>query len=110
MAKLMKLFLTLLLLSGMAAAGSYGVAYLAQGKIVGPQPLELGAQATRFATDGIATLPGTPKAWIFTYGPTKIPGMKQVEIYVSPLGSVLGTNPKDFAARLQAYRAAQSPD
>ncbi|MGB7213187.1 MAG: hypothetical protein WBC97_11245 [Gemmatimonadales bacterium] len=110
MAKLMKLFLTLLLLSGMAAAGSYGVAYLAQGKIVGPQPLELGAQATRFATEGIPTLPGAPKAWVFSYGPTKVPGMKQVEIFVSPLGSVLGTIPKDFATRLQAYRAAQSPD
>lgn len=110
MAKLMKLFLTLLLLSGLAAAGSYGVAYLAQGKLVGAQPLDLGAQETRFATEGIATLPGAPKAWVFSYGPTKIPGMKQVEIYVSPLGAILGTNPKNFATRLQAYRAAQTPD
>ena len=110
MAKLMKLFLTLLLLSGLAAAGSYGVAYLAQGKLVGAQPLDLGAQQTRFATEGIPTLPGAPKAWVFTYGPTKVPGMKVAEIYVSPLGAVIGTKPKDFSARLQAYRAAQSPD
>ena len=109
MAKLMKWFLGLLLLAGLAAAGSYGVAYLAQGKIVGAQPLDLGEQQTRFATEGIAALPGAPKVWVFSYGPTKIPGMKQVEIYISPLGSVVGTKPADFATKLQAYRASQTP-
>lgn len=109
MAKLMKWFLTLLLIAGLAAAGSYAIAYLAQGKIVGAQPLDLGTQTTTFATSGVPALPGAPKAWVFAYGPTRIPGMKQVEIYVSPLGTVLGTKPANFVARLQAYRAAQTP-
>jgi hypothetical protein len=110
MAKLMKMFLALLLLAALAAAGSYGIAYLTQGKLVGAQPLDLGAQQTHFEINGIADLPGRPKAWVFGYGPTKIPGMKEVEIYVSPTGALLGTKPKNFAARLQAYRAAQNPD
>lgn len=105
----MKLFLTLLLVAGLAAAASYGVAYLAQGKLVGAQPLDLGQQTTRFATEGIPTLPDSAMAWVFSYGPTRIPGMRQVEIYVSPFGSVVGTKPANFAARLQAYRAAQAP-
>ncbi|MFI5234174.1 MAG: hypothetical protein ACHQXA_00555 [Gemmatimonadales bacterium] len=110
MAKLMKFFLLVLLIGGLLAAGSYGAGYLAQGKLVGAQPLDLGAQQTRFATDGIPDLPGAPKAWVFSYGPTKIPGMPQVEIYVSPTGSVLGTKPKNFVTKLQAYRAAQTPE
>jgi hypothetical protein len=109
MAKLMKWFLTLLLLAGLAAAGSYAIAYLAQGKLVGAQPLDLGTQQTHFATDGIASLPGAPRAWVFSYGPTRIPGMKQVEIYISPFGEVIGTKPADFATKLAAYRASQTP-
>ena len=110
MAKLMKFFLLVLLIGGLLTAGSYGVAYLAQGKLVGAQPLDLGTQQTRLATEGIADLPGAPKAWIFSYGPTKVPGMAQVEIYVSLTGSILGTKPKNFTTRLQAFRAAQTPE
>jgi hypothetical protein len=48
-------------------------------------------------------VPGHPRAWRFAFRPTKIPGAERVEIYVSPSGKVLATEPADLESRLQAF-------
>jgi hypothetical protein len=49
-------------------------------------------------------LAGHPRAWRFGYGPTKIPGARTVTIYVSPMGTLLQTEPRDLALRVKSMQ------
>ena len=102
---MLKLFLFLLVIGGGLVGGSYAGARFTAGKVVGPQPpAEIGKVQTRFAYDGIDNLPGKPRAWVVTYGPTRIPGVRRIEIYVSVTGQLLGTQPKGVDALIAPFR------
>jgi hypothetical protein len=92
---------------GFAAAVAAGIswigAYTAVGKLLGAPPPEMGKQTTTFLWEGMPHVPGHPRAWRFAFRPTKIPGAERVEIYVSPSGKVLATEPADLESRLQAF-------
>ena len=45
-------------------------------------------------------------AWSISYGPQAIPGHVGFEVYVSPAGRLIGTNPVAFDSLLNARRAA----
>ena len=100
--------LFLLLVIGTALAGaSYAGARFTAGKMIGPGPTTLGPLTARFAFKGIPNLPSKPRAWILAYPQATAFGRGGAEIYVSVKGDLLGTKPRDLAARLEAQRPAE---
>lgn len=100
------LFLLLVVVTALAGA-SYAGARFTAGKMVGPDPTVLGPLTTRFAFTGIPNLPAKPRAWVVAYPDASGFGRGGVEIYVSITGDLLGTRPKDLAARLEALRPVE---
>lgn len=97
--------LFLLLVIGTALGGaSYAGARFTAGKLVGLGPTTLGPLTTRFAFTGISNLPAKPRGWVLAYPNASGFGRGGAEIYVSATGNLLGTRPKDLAARLEALR------
>lgn len=102
---MLKLVLFMLVIGGGLVGGSYAGARFVAGKVVGPQPpAEIGPVHTRFAYEGIEKLPGNPRAWVVTFGPTRIPGVRRIEIYVSVTGRLIATQPKDVDAIIAPFR------
>ncbi len=100
--------LFLLLVIGAALVGaSYAGARFTAGKLVGPGPTPLGPPASRFAFDGIKSLPSKPRAWVISYPTATGFGRGGAEIYVSVTGDLLGTRPRDLGARLEALRPVE---
>ncbi len=100
--------LFLLLVIGTALGGaSYAGARFTAGRMVGPNPTELGPLTTRFAFRGIPNLPSKPRGWILAYPEASGFGRGGAEIYVSLTGDLLGTKPRDFAERLEAQRPTE---
>ena len=100
--------LFLLLVIGTALTGaSYAGARFTAGRMVGPNPAGLGPLTTRFAYTGISSLPSKPRAWVLAYPEAAEFGKGGAEIYVSVTGDLLGTKPRDLAARLEARRPAE---
>lgn len=106
--KLLRWLLFLLIVGGVAAAASYAGARATAGKLLGQQP-PASDRRTRFAFRGVPELPGTPRAWIITYGRTSLPGVRTVTIYVSITGQLLATRPRNLAERLDAYEQSREP-
>ena len=106
MRRLVKLVVILGLVCAALAAASYAGSRVTVGKIVGSRPTELGPRKIRFAFKGVEELPRRPRAWVYSYGPTVIPGMREATIFVSPLGLLLGSKPSNLAERLARYRDA----
>jgi len=88
--------------------GSYAAARFQVGRLVGPNP-PLAGRAVEFAYRGVEGLPGRPRLWVFTYGSTRLPGIRSATIYVSPTGKLVGTRPADLEARLAAWEQSQEP-
>lgn len=109
MRRLIKLLFLLAVLGGVGIAASYAGAFARAGSIVGPSGRALGTRQVTLAYRGVERLPNKPIAWVFTYGPTDLPGVRQARIYISPLGQILATEPRDLDARLEAWRRAQTP-
>jgi hypothetical protein len=100
--------LFLLLVIGAALGGaSYAGARFTAGKLVGPGPTPLGPLTSRFAYQGVPSLPAKPRAWVLAYPNATGFGRGGAEIYVSVTGDLLGTRPKDLAARLEALRPVE---
>jgi hypothetical protein len=74
--------------------------------MIGPGPNKLGPVTARFAFNGVPNLPSKPRAWILAYPEARAFGKGGAEIYVSVTGDLLGTRPRDLAARLEAQRPA----
>jgi hypothetical protein len=70
--------------------------------VLGDPPPEMGKTQTTFLWDGMPRMPEHPRAWRFAYSPTRIPGAPTVRIYVSPMGHLLQTEPRDLMARVTA--------
>jgi len=114
MAKVFKLLLLLAAVGGLLTAGSYAGARFTAGKITGAKPplsnrsiYFQGWRPPRF--EGVASLPGTPRAWVIHYDRTQLPGIRRATIYVSPTGQLIATVPRDLDTRIEAWERAQEP-
>ena len=88
------------------AGASYAGARFTAGRMIGPEPNNLGPVEARFAFTGVPNLPSKPRAWILAYPGARGYGRGGAEIYVSPTGELLGTKPRDLARRLESQRPA----
>jgi hypothetical protein len=106
--RLIKWFFILAFAAVLVGTGSYAAARFASGSILGPKtPIE--GRAVRFAFEGVEKLPGSPRAWVFTYDRVRLPGVQSVEIIISPSGKVLSLRPRDLEQRLINYRKSLEP-
>jgi hypothetical protein len=105
MARLIRLILLLAVVAAILAAASWGVALHRVDVLLGDPPPQMGKQSTTFLWDGLAQVEGRPKVWRFAFGPTRIPGARDVGIYVSPLGKVVLLEPADLAARVKVFHS-----
>jgi hypothetical protein len=103
MGKLIKYLFFLAVIAALAGGGSYAAAYFAQGKIASVDNA-LGKRDWVLAWKGLDSLPGKPRAWVFTYHDGQVPGVKNATIIVSLTGTVLLTKPKDLQARVEHWR------
>jgi hypothetical protein len=94
----------LIVVCAVLAAGSYAGARATAGKLIGPNPQGMGSASTRFAFEGIPSLPGKPRGWVIAYPSARELGPGGAEIYVGPTGRLLGTRPADLARRIEAQR------
>ena len=100
MQRLIKWVMMLAVLGGVLAAVSYVGARATAGQFVGSDP-PLAGRTIRFAFGGISSLKTTPRAWVFTYGSTSLPGVERAQIIVSATGKLLATRPQDLERRLE---------
>ena len=114
MAKIFKLLVLLAAVGGLITAASYAGARLTAGKVTGSKPplssrtiVFQGWRPPRF--QGVADLPGKPRAWVIHYERTELPGVRQATIYVSPTGRLIATVPRDLDTRIEAWERAQEP-
>lgn len=87
---------------------SYAGARFTAGKLVGSEP-PLSDRTITFAFDGVAELPGRPRAWVISYARSRLPGVRRVQIYVSPTGRLIDTRPRDLDTRLDAWEKSRLP-
>ena len=104
MYRLLKIILTLALLFGLAYGASYAGSRVVAGKIVGPNPAFMGQRKIEFKYKGVEELEGSPRAWVYTYSPTELPGVAEAKIYVTWDGKLIRTRPRNLAERVQIFR------
>jgi hypothetical protein len=99
------IWMTMMLAVGVALliGASWGIAYTSVGTLLGAPPPQMGRQTTTFLWRGMPQVRGHPRAWLFAFGPTLIPGAPNVRIYVGPTGQIIRTEPFDLPARLRAF-------
>jgi hypothetical protein len=105
MARLIRLVLGLAVGAAVLALVSWAVALHRVDVLLGDPPPQMGSHSTTFLQDGIPQVEGRPRVWLFAFGPTAIPGARDVRIYVTPLGRVIQTDPPDLAARVKVFHA-----
>lgn len=103
MARLIWMLLMACLVAALVMGTSWVAAYATVNDMLGAPPPEMGHQKTQFLWGGIPTVRGHPRAWSFSYGPTRIPNTPSVRIYVGPTGKVLRTEPEDLKSRIDAF-------
>lgn len=105
MGRLFRLALFAAFIGVLLFGASWAAAYFTVGTLLGAPPPKMGTQKTIFAYKGAPQLKNHPIAWIFSFGPTVIPGAPKATIYVSPTGRLLATDPSDLKERLQRFHA-----
>lgn len=108
MERVLKWLFILAVVAGGLAVMSYAGARVTAGKLIGPNRPVTG-RTIEFAFEGAAQLPGKPRAWIFTYRQSRLPGVGYVQIFVSPTGNLIATVPSDLEQRLEAWERARLP-
>ena len=103
-----KRLIALSFFAGILAAGSFAGARFQAGKVVGTNP-PLGGRSIEFVYKGTEDLSGNPKVWVITYATSRLPGVREARIYVSPTGKVVATRPADLGDRLEAWARSQEP-
>jgi hypothetical protein len=98
------LFLLLAIAAALVGA-SYAGARFTAGRLMGPGAK--GSPTTQFAFGGISALRSRPRGWIVAYPAATEFGPRGAEIYVSPVGRLIGTRPADLARRVEASQAAE---
>ena len=109
MGRLVKWVFTLAFIAAIALGASWAAAFYRAGALIGTNTDAFPARQVTLAYRGTERLPGKPIAWVFTYSPTKLPGVRVARIFVSPTGTVIATEPKDLPARIDAWARAQIP-
>jgi hypothetical protein len=104
MFRLLKILLALALIAGLLYGASYAGSRLAAGKVVGPSPTFMGERKIELNLKGVEGLEGNPRAWVYTYGPTQLPGVRTATIYVTLEGRLIRTRPRNLAERVELYR------
>jgi len=100
-------WLMILAFIGLLLTGaSWAAAYFRVGTFLGAPPPVMGTQTTSLLWRGIPNVAGHPRGWSFAYSPTQIPGAPKVRIYVSPTGSLIGTEPGNLPELLRDFRRA----
>jgi hypothetical protein len=100
------IFLLAVIVAALSGA-SYAGARFTAGKVTGPNPPGLGPPSSRFEFKGIGALRGQPRGWVIAYPAARQFGPQGAEIYVSPVGSLLGVRPADLGQRLESSRATE---
>ncbi|HWP38010.1 MAG TPA: hypothetical protein VNL18_10705 [Gemmatimonadales bacterium] len=108
MARLFKWLLLAALLCAAFVIYSYLGARITAGKVLGPNP-PVSDRTIEFAFDGVPDLQGRPRAWVITYRASRLPGVRRVQIYVSPMGELIATRPADLSTRLDAWEKSRLP-
>lgn len=106
--KLIKWLVVLAVAVGAAVGASYVGARATAGKLLGSHAPFTGRQV-ELAWQGTERLRGNPRAWIFTYRRSNVPGVASATIYVSLTGELLATAPQDLHARIEAWERARLP-
>lgn len=101
------LFIVALLTAGFAAYSYLGARFTA-GRLLGANP-PLSGRSIAFNYQGVRGLPGTPRAWVFTYSRSKLPGVPSAQIIISYNGRVIATRPADLETRLFAWEKTRLP-
>ena len=104
MIRFFKLLLILGLIFGLLYGASYAGSRAAAGKVVGPNPAFMGERKIKLEFKGVEELDGHPRAWVYTYGPTQLPGVPEATIWVTLEGKLIRTRPRNLAERVQVYR------
>jgi hypothetical protein len=105
MRRVITLVLVVACASALLSGASWALAQSTVASLLGAPPPRMGHSDTQFSFDGVRQVRHHPRAWIFTYGPTAIPGASRVRIYVGPMGRLLRTEPADLAARMKTFHA-----
>lgn len=108
MKRLFQALLILALLAAGFAAYSYLGARVTAGRLLGTNP-PLSGRTIHFNFQGVPDLPGTPRAWVFTYSRSRLPGVTRAQIFISYTGGIIATRPRDLPARLQAWVKTRLP-
>lgn len=108
MKRLIKFLFIVALLCGGVAIYSYLGARYAAGRLLGTDP-PLTGRTVRFAFTGVPDLPGAPRAWVFSYSQSRLPGVRRAQIFISPTGRVMATRPRDLEARVDAWEKSRLP-
>ncbi len=104
MFRLLKVILGIGLIVGLVYGASYAGSRAAAGKVVGPSPTFMGERKIELKLKGVEELEGNPRAWVYTYGPTQLPGVRTATIYVTLEGKLIRTRPRNLAERVERYR------
>jgi hypothetical protein len=104
MYRFLKILLGIGLIVGLLYGASYAGSRAAAGKVVGPNPAFMGARKIELNIQGVEELEGNPRAWVYTYGPTQLPGVNMATVYVSLEGRLIRTRPRNLAEQVQRYR------
>lgn len=108
MRRLFKFLLIAAFLAGGFAAYSYLGARFTAGRLLGADP-PLTGRTVQFNYQGVPDLPGTPRAWVFSYSRSKLPGVTRAQIFISFNGRVIATRPRDLQARLSDWEKTRLP-
>jgi hypothetical protein len=106
MGKLFKFVTLVALVGALAGGGSYAAAYFAQGELTGVDD-PIGVRTVELAWKGVDSLPGKPRAWIFSYEGGQVPGIRRATIWVSITGDVIATKPRDLDERIERWRESR---
>jgi hypothetical protein len=100
MTRLLWYLLIAAFVGALLVGASYAAAYSAVGTLLGAPPPQMGKQQVELLWKGAPELKGHPRVWRFTFGPTLIPGARDVRIWVDPTGHLVATDPPNLAAKL----------
>lgn len=108
MARFFKSVFIVVVLSVAFAAYSYLGARFTTGRLLGNEP-PLTGRTMHFDYKGVPELPGHPRAWVFTYTKSKLPGVTRAQIYVSFNGRIIATRPRDLEQKIFAWEKTRLP-
>lgn len=101
-----RLLWRLLVLAGVFAlltGASWAIAFNSVGSMLGSPPPQMGTQSTTILWHGMGGKGTQMPVWRFDFSPTLVPDAPHVQIFVSPIGRVIRTNPADLEQRLKGF-------